>query len=815
MMPQIPNHIKVLLALVLFAIPIFGRWGGYYTGQRYTAPEINEIDSQSIDFAPIDYEPFVDTPIEGSGRIVVDIAHSNNLQVNDLAPLRNRLEARGVEVVAYDGTGETTLATELSQSTGFLVLAPGMPFSNEDKQAVVDFVDDGGRLLLAADPTRPVSTGEEEPGLVDLFSALFPQSAIPVINDVANEFGVVYFDDYLYNLNENEDNYRNVMLENFGMHDIASGLEEVVFFSAHTVRSNGTPIVTSGNITETVSSVRRGETDLSVMTMAYDNRVLAVGDITFMTAPYHTVASNDQLVSNIANWLAVDSRDYTDLEDFPRLFSGPVDMVQISGSLLDPQMIAWNSSMQDMFEQAGLDLNLRARVSPGNDSLLVGTFDELDRIASFLAQQGITVTLEITETEEMDPEATDESAEASEDEADATDSEEAADAEESEEADSEATDESEETAEAEATEESEEVAGTDDESAEMDEEDFSNTVQIDSLGAISLAGTSLLIVDSTTDALSVTVLAEDIESAVTTLDRLAFNDFSSCVSADNITVCATDAGLSDDDFEPLDDEDTDADTEPGVVAEVLLIADDNRTTDGSRTSIVELSLALGDTYNVTTWSMMQDGVPEEGDLDGYDAYIIDSGDYALDEEDFGMFSVLATLDGNVMVIGTQPFLALGSEFEALDDIEVSDEAHPVNNGFDPGQVIALDPSESGVPAMVITDEYLNDSPDDSSEVGLPFLRGPGSAESGTPVVFAASSNDEIGLERVIVSTFAFYRLPEDYQTQFATNAVAWLIDGTSGDAGEEDIEEEIEEEIPDESDEEEVPEEDPADEDSE
>ena len=50
-----------------------------------------------------------------------------------------------------------------------------------------------------------------------------------------------------------------------------------------------------------------------------------------MIAPYHTVEDNDQFLSNIANWLAIDERRRDDLEDFPYLFGRPVDLVPKTG----------------------------------------------------------------------------------------------------------------------------------------------------------------------------------------------------------------------------------------------------------------------------------------------------------------------------------------------------------------------------------------------------------------------------------------------------------------------------------------------------
>ena len=45
---------------------------------------------------------------------------------------------------------------------------------------------------------------------------------------------------------------------------------------------------------------------LSPMAMAQKSRVLAIYDLTFMTEQYSGILDNNQLISNIADWLASD-----------------------------------------------------------------------------------------------------------------------------------------------------------------------------------------------------------------------------------------------------------------------------------------------------------------------------------------------------------------------------------------------------------------------------------------------------------------------------------------------------------------------------
>jgi len=504
---------KLLLVLLLIALPVAGRWAWFYRGW-YTPPVIPEIDESQIALPLSEYRPLADEVLESVGRVVVDLSHDNNLEVDDLTPLRDRLTQRGVAIETFHGPS-SSLKTRLRGATALVVIAPTSRYTAEERDAIADFVEDGGRLLLAADPTRPVPPEEEEESLN---SALVPlrTSAIPAINSLANAFGVAYFDDYLYNLVENEGNYRNVkftVLSN--EHSLTQGLEMVVLFAAHSLRSDGLSLVSGDE--NTLSSLRSGETGLTAAALAANGLVLALGDITALTPPYHTIADNDRFLSNIAHWLAAAKRAW-DLKDFPYLFEGPVDLVQVGEGLLDPRLIARSGALEEVFHQADLIFNLSAATDPDHDTLFVGTFENMELVQEYLARAGVTITIvEAEEEEEAESAGKTETGEKAPDQATPT-----------------ATLPPTEVA-AQGAEDEETGTGTE----EAAEEEPQGTVEIEGLGTIAIEGTTLFVVDRSADRVVVIALAEDGETAVEALDRLASGDFSGCVDRDGVTVCST------------------------------------------------------------------------------------------------------------------------------------------------------------------------------------------------------------------------------------------------------------------------------------
>jgi hypothetical protein len=716
---RMSTTVKYLLvlaaALILAALVFYGRVLWFYPHLPLAKPTVPAIDEENIAPELVEYAPFRDRPVPGDGRVVVDLSHVNNLQINDLAPLRDRIEARGATVATYDGS-DGSLDSELTDATALIVVAPSVPYASGERETIVEFVQDGGLLLLAADPTRPVP---EEDEFASLYSVFFPTSAVPVINSLANAFGIVYYDDYLYNLEDNAGNYRNVKFSDFDKENpLTKGLDTVVFFASHSLRSEGDSIVISDG--DTRSSVRTGETAMAAATLTTGDRVLALGDITFLTPPYNTVEDNDRLVSNIADWLAVDGRMRDDLEDFPYLFSSPVDVVPISEDLLAPQIVASAADWQRYFAQAGIELNLRSEATPEHDGFFVATFDNVEPIEEYLDDAGVTVTVTEDKNEEDGKDKDDETGK--------------------------------------------------DKNGDEEEKDH---IAIEGFGSTPIEGTSLfLLFHGDGEPTSLIVLAEDTDTAIAAVDRLFIGDLSSCVEADTVTVCSTGEAVEEEEEEVSDGEEEDDGEEETPTAGSIFILEDNDRTTGSRTGTAEFEAILSVGYDVTTWSVRDQGIPEYDDMTGYDVYIFDSGDYAADPDNIDVLLAMGNVEsGGILLIGAQPMPTFEDGIAEISDLQVSDASHPLATGFEADEVITLLPSESGVPAATMTEED-----DLLTDYTVVFQRGPESEEAGTPAIIALSEEMFSGEElRVIVAAFAFYRLPETAQEPFVLNAVEWLM----------------------------------------
>jgi hypothetical protein len=389
---------KILLAVVLFIAPFVIRLGWHYRGVYRPLPvPTGEMAVPAPATPPLSH--VAEKPTAGKGTIVFDLAHENKYTPDELNVLITRLADRGQDVeFLEEGTEEENspdLAGRLRYASALVVISPVTPFSNGEVVAVRRFVEKGGRLLLIADPTRFDFEYDEAGFIIGI------KSLVPAINSLATPFDIVFDDDYLYNIQENEANYRNVILRDFATDPLTKDLKEVVFYATHSLRTQGGKIIVADE--NTFSSLSEGLVGLPVVARSDTGNVVAVGDLTFLTEPYNAVMDNDRLLSNLADFLAGGKRQY-ELADFPYFFSGPVDIIQAQEAFLDGRVIAQGGPLQEAFHRAGLELRLRDEEDKKHDTIFLGSFDGAERVMDYLAEEGIELIF--VEKEEPTPEET-------------------------------------------------------------------------------------------------------------------------------------------------------------------------------------------------------------------------------------------------------------------------------------------------------------------------------------------------------------------------------------------------------------------------
>ena len=365
--------LKVILFLGIIAICVIAPWLFFYEG-KYAPSPVGKPGYEDITVAPTPHPgKFTDVYREGEGMVIVDLAHGNNFTLAELNPLRLRIISRGYNIEYLQKEEEEAkrsvsekLEEKLRLADALVVLLPVASYSEEEVKLVREFIDKGGKLLLIADPTRPSK-----------------------VNRLSSEFGLVFESGYLYNLKENEGNFRNIFIYQFGTDDLTKNLAKIVFYTAGYISpaTNGIAL-TDDN---TLASVTEAKGRLSPIALSSNSKVLAISDLTFMTEPHNMVYDNNQFVSNIADWLAESERIFL-LSDFPHCIS-----YDVSIAYTDPSVLDMATRLKVLLADMGKEAEISQREAPialSQDTIFLGLFKETEAVKSYLDEADISITTE-------------------------------------------------------------------------------------------------------------------------------------------------------------------------------------------------------------------------------------------------------------------------------------------------------------------------------------------------------------------------------------------------------------------------------------
>ena len=262
-------HFIVLIITFVFFAQVLVFYRGMYLPSPIKTPDFLSINVNIS--MPLEMN---DNFTQGNGTVLIDLSHNNNFNAEDLNLLISRIIARGYNV-EYLRNG-SNLNQNLSSSTSFVVISPASSFSKAEVTSIKEFTNGGGRLLMLSEP---INKGE--------------------INSLSAEYGILFWNDYLYNLKDNDGNFKYIYLTEFAENNITKGLKKIVFYTSSSVFGKG--IIFTDNDTYSSSRGEKGRYSAAVMTE--NSRILAIGDVTFLSEPYN-VMDNNRLIYNIADFLA-------------------------------------------------------------------------------------------------------------------------------------------------------------------------------------------------------------------------------------------------------------------------------------------------------------------------------------------------------------------------------------------------------------------------------------------------------------------------------------------------------------------------------
>ena len=121
------------------------------------------------------------------------------------------------------------------------------------------------------------------------------------------------------------------------------------------------------------------------MVRAGEGKVVGIADLTFMVPPQNAVADNDQLVSNIADFLTTSERTF-ELHDFPHFFRSDVDLLVGRASLVDSA-----TDLKNLLAVVEIDAEFRGVEDLSTDTVFLGLYDDSAHVVQYLHVAGVEV----------------------------------------------------------------------------------------------------------------------------------------------------------------------------------------------------------------------------------------------------------------------------------------------------------------------------------------------------------------------------------------------------------------------------------------
>ncbi|MCE7981978.1 MAG: hypothetical protein DYG89_12350 [Caldilinea sp. CFX5] len=799
-----------LLGLALLALPTLARDWGYNDwrwqtiASNYAPPEVPDLSFAATPMPtptplPVNDPSLTDDGELRRGSVVVDFAHFSFLNPGNLQPLADALADRGlglrywisqVDPMALESAAQfpdqsEDLATQLQDASALIVISPFFLWTPQEIAVAEHFVADGGRLLLVSDP--------------DVLGD-FPS----LVNILAEPFGVVFNDDYLYDTSHNDGNFTFFFVEGADAEPLADAT--IAFYGGRSI--SGAVIPQMRSAASTLSSLRAGKNGFTTVAVGgiaghgTAGRVLALSDFDVLTEAYRVRYDNQRMVEFVADFLSGDQRNNT-MPDFPNYLGKAVALSYGTQTAIGADLLAQGAQLQKRLEESGRTLTLTnghaLTARDGKDLIYLADYTTVFSTTTLLTDLGlqviteaVTVTIpvevapvaESTEETPAEPAATDDTVEES---APITD-----------------------TAAVTTTTTvtvtrtvtrprpapAAEAAETLTVTAAITASDVMTTsepkvsVQITTYlvtaeGLRFLADETVLVAQHKRDdeSLLLAVLGADRRGIDAGVVRLLSNDFSDCVIGEKLTFCSlppgdstsgdngsSDAGKSDegsgseaDDTGNGNEGDGSGGSKPSPAPNErtgILLIDDNRAAADGESSEADfyLQTLMGAEHSVDLWSTKGQGSPTADDLANYAWVIWSNAGYAEGKvtlEDMDLIFGYIRQGGRLTVSSRYPLPGL-EEASTVRDVVVDSGLTALTDGL---------PDEP----MTLTEEQtaadLSPLAADESGVQIALRRGPESDKAEAPLVAVLTdAAAEDSNARFMIVGFAVTGLPEEAGT---------------------------------------------------
>ena len=372
-----------ILALLLPAL-LRGLW--FYRGIPAQRPEIATPDYASFARPQAAVStPDLDNIDQFGGTVLLDAYHGNQFALNEIDALTSAIQARGgkMEIV----TDSLSLEVQLKSASAFVSISPSAIFTKYETQLLQSFTErvftDATRFFLSYDyiSYNPIAIGDSN-----------------AANSLLRVWDISVNNDYLYNTEKNEGNFRNVFFDDFAKSELTFGLSEVALYGAHSVESASGEILLQGAETNLSSADDAHDPKAGGAALSADGSVAVFGDFTFLSAPYSTYTDNATLIQNLADFVLSGNR-VVNLNNFPYLFQEKTVQVFVSPDLQKvPSLVAALGSLQSSMRLLNYQLEFVDKAPSSGDTIIIGTFEVTDEYDAYLKKADVEIDTDLMTT---------------------------------------------------------------------------------------------------------------------------------------------------------------------------------------------------------------------------------------------------------------------------------------------------------------------------------------------------------------------------------------------------------------------------------
>ena len=370
------NFYYIALAALLLPLLVRGLWfyRGFSTRTTIATPDYMSLSAPEAPENSSDGE--VSEAKQYNGTVLIDVAHGNQFTMTEIESLTEAISVRGGKVeTAFDSY---SLANQLKYASAYVMISPSYEPAADEIRALTDFANRGGRLLVFTDATSYFLYYDSNSGNPIVYGD------VNAVNPLLASFGISVNDDYLYNIQEHEGNFRNVFFEDFGKSELTFGIKQVALYGTHSVKAPSGLLLLQGAESTLSSITDANDPGQGGAALSANGNVAVFGDFTFLSSPYNNYADNASLIANIADFTLSGTRNVT-IANNPYLFNGKTVQVYLNSDLpKNAEMVTVLGGIQNVMKFLGMDIELTDDYPKSGDALILSTFEPDDDVQALI-----------------------------------------------------------------------------------------------------------------------------------------------------------------------------------------------------------------------------------------------------------------------------------------------------------------------------------------------------------------------------------------------------------------------------------------------